>query len=52
MKNRKNSIGVLKALMIICMVIGAIVFMAGLGKNTEKEPFARLYITYGLAAFI
>lgn len=51
MKNRKNSIGVLKALMIICMVIGAIVFMVGLGKNTEEEPFARLYITYGLAAF-
>lgn len=51
MKNRKNSIGVLKALMIICMVIGAIVFMAGLGKNTEEEPFARLYITCGLVAF-
>lgn len=52
MKNRKNSIGVLKALMIICMVIGAIVFMAGLGKNAEEEPLAWLYITCGLVALL
>lgn len=52
MKNRKDSIGVLKALMIISMVIGAVVFMIGLGMDTKEKPFAWLYTTYGLAAFL
>ena len=39
MKNRKNSIGVLKALMIICMVIGALVFMAKIPKKSRSPGF-------------